>query len=432
MKTPKRGARNELQEFLKRYQIRDIARDAAVSSATVTSIRAGQSPGTDASPRKKRGFVRSVVKLSVFADLDPWDITRGYDKIDLPEAEVDQLIEETLEEAKPKLRVGICNWAPFVVDESEMANSWAGRYLVRLIGAVSPNEPMPEIVRIEGVQTSLRRLKSSRSDDRLDLVFGIYETADRIREGVRFTPVPGLEVRLNALTVMSDEADKFSWPKLATASGPNSTTFQPIVINGDVGHSFIRGACGFSNGQIEIQDGYDPDELARAFENYNQDYLERGMTGAKQFPLIADAITINQVRDALLRSNRALNIETVLSNSSQCQTLGYGGPSYRVGLAYNPDSQFLKNHAILDFAQRRELFGNGVAITVEAYLEIFATDFRRRGEPTLVLTYPPSNFPEGIWREFCQQMTTQLHKHRGEEWADRVVSAIEHFIDVKS
>lgn len=392
----------ELINALRKHPIREIATESQVSSATISKLlnnraklqaQITEMTGENFNRRKVKGFLQSMVKLCIFIKRNPLEILTNKNCFDLKieRAALEELIAEILFQLdKHELdfssnlttndaididsySIGICKWEPFCEDVKYPSLSWGGRFCERLIKSINPAVNI-KFSWVTDLSDAIIELQST-SDTSLDLVFGLYETSNRIHKKVDFIPLPNIFAKLGFL---SPDKNISNWNDLIQKF--NNNTINIICISQDISIPFLHGAFG------DIQ----PEELSdfnekQIFETFLGQYRNHLLASEKVPIIVAEQNTINSIykKLSLEVSNKKSELANLISENRKGERFeslfkmasdeDNNTPKYRIGIAHLAKKTKLDTKEI-NFSLSQELFSNSKQVTENEYKILFRRD----------------------------------------------------------
>lgn len=272
-----------------------------------------------------------------------------------------------------RVRIGVLRWEPFVDPGADVTTSWAGRFMRRWVGCLNPAWT-PDIQAVETIDDALDGVL--RAGDGFDCMFGTYDSVSRRLHGLQSLHLPGLGVPLGAIHLprTSSQADApLTWTQLLS---PSLSRVRVVVIEREVGHLFLWGACGYN--KFDFVRGTSTATIAAEFASFVY-----GSTETRVF--VADRVTCRRLIEALTKNSQSwLPLIKDVSGKEKEQLVArmqtsvfvHEGddrsliPVYRLGISIPADAD--RWGALLLAARNEELFRNAIGLTAEAYAEILA------------------------------------------------------------
>ena len=378
-----------------------LAKSAGVSTLTVQEVERGTyatdpRPSNDpeeCSPRQLRGYVEALTRLAVFLGLEPKEQVEAYG-IDLNWAGVNGWVTRTArrnviakgmtDEAidtivdRGGVEFGILRWQPFTKYGEPLANSWAYRYVARLIGSLNPRWNRQAPREFNSINDAIESLTSRVNQP--EIVFGIYDTPYRRLRGLRFLHLPGLGIPLGALGHQDSDAttQALSWSSIIRSGRDHGRPIRAVVVDDEVGHLFLMGACGYVDDDLVVWKGEMTPELAEVFLH------EVSEPRGKRVILVADRLTCERVRSWLRDPSWIDGAALSESARAVAREIGFVPddrtvPVYRVGLALPSEADRLAD--LLAVAQSEELFRNARSLTASEYAQLLAQSAEVRPLP---------------------------------------------------
>jgi hypothetical protein len=392
---------NSLQKELRPFSVKKVADEAQVSTSTITKILNDHQGVIDdlntlddkgrPSRRRFKGFIQSLVKLCIFLDLDPYSVIDEYTELPFDTKFVMKVMNEVgdylgfkRKDVVSDINVGICKWEPFWEDARSAEESWGGRLSKRLIKSISPYANI-NFVEITNLEIAIKNANlPSNHPNKLDLIFGLYETPSRVFEGLDFISLPGIEARLGALFPSQKQ---LHWDDIFEKLISNCS---PVIIESDIGFSFVIGAVGVDIQNCVVIKEFEIELVYQNFLNAFHLFLLKQKEGNEiGWPcLLAEQNTIIEIEkritvDLINPDSRLCKIvkecEDVLNASFydffqvSDKTNLLNGPTYSVGIAVSYDSDIFDFEDV-EFAFKKELFENAAYITANEYKKLIASD----------------------------------------------------------
>jgi len=380
-----------------------MAQEAGVSIRTVQEVLSGDyaknpKPSPDpkvCSPRQLRGYTEALTRLSRYVELPAEETLAAYGiPLDWKDIRIwmtrverrqavyrgisDPVLEAILTREEKgedngkedgKIRAGVLMWPPFFEENEDIGKSWAWEYISRLIGALNPlwtSKPMSVASINDAVQGITR--------GQYDLVFGIYDTPYRRLLGLSFIHLPGLGVPLGALA--GNRAEEIDWRTITHHK--ETGRIEALVIQEEVGHLFLAGACGYTKNNLVVSAEADTASLAARFAK--QLFLSR--SSETRPVLVADTLTCDRVKRELQLGNdwkkkdflQGIDVAVLTPQINMIEFVTEDKnsitPVYRLGIAYRADAARWGD--LLQGAQTEELFRNSLGLTAESYVNLLA------------------------------------------------------------
>ena len=404
----------------------DIATAAEVSTRTVSQILKSKfatnpSPASPKiSAKQLKGYIEALTRLSVYFALDPIETIRDYN-IDPELPGVSEIIDSVRRKHSPTksdriisrihdrgniVRVGIFDWQPWKRPNEPPRDSWAYKYLKRLLGSVNPDYKL-EVRSI----TSIQDIFNALSYD--DIFFGGYDTPYRRLRGLEFIHVPGLGVPLSGLTIRTEKL--LDWTDVLDNSIKSRGKISLFVVDQEVGHLFLAGASSNDNAFTVI---------AQADRTYIASEFLSAARDPSIWPiLIADQTSIIGVMDEI-KALSGPSEDADLQNIVELTDGNLRAPVYRLGIAVPADAVVFKE--LLETAQREELFQNAYAVTAQSYVELLIRRPRLRCIP-----FGPEIHAANI-ASFARCCDIELQKLRdSDERLEKTVEAVKKEMDTQ-
>jgi hypothetical protein len=279
------------------------------------------------------------------------------------------------------IRVGVAEQGAFAQSLASLGGSFLEVYTRRLLGSVNPS------TRLRFQALYEREVISGLLDAEpgLNVGAGVIETVHRQYLGLGFLPVPGFELRLNAICLrpVGDAGDLPTW-RDATSAGAlfgDRSQRRLLVTAGGISQSYLAGQCGIPPEEMLVGSPLRPDEMARLF-------LEETRRYPKAKVVLVD------VEDVCARVMESLERTEGLSGAYRVYSLAgamESGPRYSLGLAFRARGHpWLK---LLTAARDEELFGSSLRRTAELYASLLTASFLDRN---------PVGLPEpGAFFDIC-------------------------------
>lgn len=276
----------------------------------------------------------------------------------------------------------------------------------RLVGSVNPDWRLEELHRYDNIEKALDDVLTSR----IDALFNVFDTHFRRLRGLSFIRLPGIGVPLAALEI---PPNPISWDTIINPRDQREHV-RLVVLKGDVGQMYLRGACGYPNGNITALDRHDYPaiayDLARIFLQSTND---GGVYQAKKVVFVTAGLTCSAVRETLLgpidawagREPDAAKRRRLAAIARDVQLVREEdrlSPVYRVGLAVRADAT--KFYELLRDAQQDELFQNAMVLTADEYAKLLIRWPELRPVPL------EADLPTYIAREFARACQTALDR----------------------
>lgn len=375
------------------YKIFD--RGAPILEATAT--QGDQEPALD---RKHAGLASSIARLCVFLDpsgklLDPLKVAveeygvqesqRVRDAISQvgrdrrrPAQEGDLVLQAIrsradLEDGSAPGCTGVVNlglvvWQPFHDQQSE--NSFAFRFTSSMVKAIDPGW---KIKPIEYISTSAAMQALVETMD-ADIVFGIYPAPARYAAGLEFIEVEGISTRL---AMLRPQGLSITWRNIVDPAGwPLERGVQIVVLNEELSHLFLEGACGYKEGgdchalHVEHQESRIPTKTVSA-QSLAQSIRKLALTESKKedrrdVVFISDPATCYVTLEALAANKRPkMKFEMVPGDDPFA-------PIYPVAAAVRSDAPVWRR--LLQISKEEEIYKNWTLPLASLYVNVLSSE----------------------------------------------------------
>lgn len=410
---------NPLVMFLQQQKVRPVAAAAKVSTATITRILEPTPPNRQDewitkeqmqtwSKRKLKGFVQSVVKLSAHAKLEPNDVLSHY-KLPVNQQTITEWVRMTLDsieqsEIQPSiadLRIGLFSWEPHCESEKPISQTWIARYADRLFGAIDPGIKI-HYEKIANLADGISRIVSNdrSNDEYLDVLGGIFETPDRIFDGMQFVPFPGIHMRLGL--IYPAEAN-VSWAALQCAPLKSIPKLRPVAVKSDAGCAFLLGPCNYSAAFVTQIEDFAVADITKALLDLNAGYLN----GSRRecHPLVLEMHTAQQVM---------LNIKKKTGKDLFRIAEHIHAPSYPLGFAVSSHCDKISS-AMLTHCQEFDLFKNTPVLTAINYLQLMCRDVST-GTHAIAINNDINSLSNTRWQNFLKLIVSTSEDYLTEEF----------------
>ncbi len=308
---------------------------------------------SDATNRQQRGWVQTALRLLAFyqsqarhsglptlerqqfligLEIDP-NYASELDPIDSAARQRKRDSWELLKEGKLKVRLAA--WPPFgpgaksLMNPSDMkiqeSNGW--RILFSILGALAPASVKD--IKVEPLVDMLEDGVTLLFEGGCDILFGIYDTADRRFNELDFYPLPGITFGLGALTTV-EPTEQF-WPELVhdlLKGGALGT--RVITWEADVGYHFVAGQC-------RALDRTDTIPIGKPFAEIVEEFCDLVIDSpGKQVAFIGDAILCWEMKKAIDRGRSRARLPgelAVIGRDPESKT-NFAIPRHRAGFVF--------------------------------------------------------------------------------------------------
>lgn len=378
------------------HSLAEIASSAGVSTKTLAAVRGDEVfkkiNAAAGNYRKLSKLIGSLTRLSLFLGLDPYAVlkeyrieltepvksaigrvkrTEAHTEIVVPDPTLERISARAIanEEEVTTVYVGLLAWAPFY-KSGEPADSFAGQYMTTLIKGLNP-EWRIKFKLYKTIPEAISALVDSEPE--VDLVFGLYDTPYRRREGLEFLPVPGIKVRLGA--VASKGQPKLKWFDLLDpeAAFPRGQMPHVVGLGEEVGYHVMAGAAGYHEDHVRDLTYYHVPEMAA---DLILEHLKYG--SARRVISVIDGFTARALLNVIPKRAewkvywKGGSAEPIPSEIPQFEFVepDKWTPTFEVGIAVRGDSR--RFHDLLEFTTRLELFQNALPKVGRIYAQLYS------------------------------------------------------------
>ena len=420
-------AKNALLEKIQSGSAQTIAKEAKVAPSLVHALIRDGFPKSeediqyskeqlqDWSKRKASGFISSLVKLSVWADIKPEEIVLSY-----PFPWNKQVVCGWVADIHNRLYPGtstniladkkIANlpFPPFHIPRPD-GLEWGQRFSQHLLVGIEPQWESEFIQTDFDEDSIIQRLTEPSGTNKLDLLFGFFRSPKRVAHNIGFVDIPGIRIKLGLLSNVP-----VTWQDIELSASSGANPFEFITIRGDVSESYLKRivAPHKTIHTITVSDS-SWETLAFAIKNKLDLISARGTQSKVCFICTANIISnVEQhLCEILPEGNLKLTNHRLPQNfntehaAEYVQELSEYVPSYQACIAINPHSTNLTVDAS-QYSIINSLFVNGIYYTASEYITLLLRDYQANGFFSIKFEKSSAFITSALWRKFLE---TSLH-----------------------
>jgi len=328
----------------------------------------------------RQGWERALSAVPAVPPADPF-VTHG-------DPTIERIVRGSDERPPNVVIAGILDWEPYTDRTLALEQTFAGKFMRRLLGSLDPSQ---WTVRLERLGFGDILTPEGLKNGTVDAIFSVYDLPSRRLAGFDFIRIPGLRAPLSALVFSDRRFGPMTWSTLLDVDATGD--LRVFGVMSDASELLIRGVCRYPDDRV-VDIAIDKNEgrdrciaeklLAEVadFEAKRKDFLAGKASCPVPFAFVGDATVVAEV-EGLLRAVPRKNdpgseeetgepydqgpvrLETITDVAIDDRR-----PSYHLGVAISANSP--RWLSVLKDALVDELFGNAVAVTANSYAEMLA------------------------------------------------------------